>query len=58
MLIQAEGIWNSKIITCESIGDVNSYLAFGPVQLLAMMTKVLMPPPGIFEKEDLYCQKQ
>ena len=28
------------------------------MHLLTMKTKVVMPPPGIFLKEDLYCQKQ
>ena len=46
------------LITCESSGDVNSYFLLSPMQLLTMKTKVVMPPPGIFQKEDLYCHKQ
>ena len=57
-LVEVEGILNSRPITCESIGDVNSYLPLSPMQLLTMKTKVMMPPPRIFQKEDLYCQKQ
>ena len=58
LLVEVEGILNSRPITCESIGDVNSYLPLSPMQLLTMKTKVVMPPPGIFQKEDLYCWKQ
>ena len=27
------------------------------MQLLRMKIKIAMPPPGIFQKEDMYCQK-
>ena len=37
------------LITCESSGDVNSYLLLSPMQLLTMKTKVVMPPPRIFQ---------
>ena len=57
-LVEVEGILNSRPITCESIGDVNSYLPLSPMQLLTMKTKVMMPQSRIFQKEDLYCQKQ
>ena len=57
-LVEAEGILNSRPITCDSIGDVNSYLPVSPMQLLSTKTKMVMPPPGIFQKEDLYCRKQ
>ena len=57
-LVEPEGILNSRPITCDSIGDVNSYLPVSPMQLLSMKTKMVMPPSGIFQKEDLYCRKQ
>ena len=55
--VEVGGILNCKPITCESIGDVNSYFLLSPMQLLTMKTKVVMPPPGSFQ-EDLYCRKQ
>ena len=50
LLVEAEKILNSRPITCESIGDVNSYLPLIPMQLLTMKTKVVMPLPGIFQE--------
>ena len=58
LLVEVQGIINSQPITCESIGDVNSIIPLSPVQLLGSKTRVVMPPPGIFQKEDMYCRKQ
>ena len=58
LLVEVEGIINSQPITCESIGDVNSIIPLGPMQLLSSKTRVVMPPPGTFQKEDMYCRKQ
>ena len=58
LLIEVEGILNLMPIKCEFIGDVNSYLPLSPMRLLTMKTKVVMPPPWIFQKEDQYCWKQ
>ena len=57
-MVEIEGILNSRSITCESIGDVSSFLPLSPMQLLTMKTNVVMALPGIFQKEDLYCPKQ
>ena len=58
LLGEVEGITNSRPITCESIGNVNSIIPLSPVQLLSSKTRVFMPPPGTFQKEDMYCRKQ
>ena len=57
LIVEAEGIINSRPITCDNIGDVNSIVPLNPMQLLSMKTKIVMPPPGIFQKEDMYCRK-
>ena len=58
LLVEVEGIINSRPITCESIGDVNSIIPLSPMQLLSSKTRVVIPPPGTFQKEDMYCRKQ
>ena len=58
LLVEVEGIINSRPITCESIGDVNSIISLSPMQLLSSKTSVVMPPPGTFQKEGMYCRKQ
>ena len=50
LLVEVEGIINSPSITCESIGDVNSVIPLCPIQLLSSKTRVVMPPPGTFQK--------
>ena len=40
LLVEVEGILNSRPITYESSGDVNSYLPLSPMQLLTMKAKV------------------
>ena len=54
--VEVEGIINSRPVTCDNIGDVNSFVTLNPVRLLSMKTKIVMPPPGIFQKEDIYCR--
>ena len=58
LLVEFEGITNSRPTTCESIGDVNAIIPLSPIKLLSSMTKVGMPPPGTFQKEDMYYKKQ
>ena len=52
-----ECIVNSRPITYESNND-NSLMPLSHMNLLSMKTKVVMPPPGNFQKEDMYCRKQ
>ena len=47
LLVEVEGIINSRPITCDNIGDVNSIVPLNPMQLLSIKTKIVMPPPGI-----------
>ena len=58
IIVKVEGVINSVAITCESIGDVNSIIPLSPMQLLISETRVVMPPPGTFQKGDMYCRKQ
>ena len=54
LLVEVEEIINSRPITCDNI-NVSSIVSLNPMQLLNMKTNVFMPPPGIFQKEDMYC---
>ena len=55
LLVEVEGIINSRPIKCEAIGDVNSIIPLSSMQLLSSKTRVVMPPPGTFHKENMYC---
>lgn len=54
LMTEAEAIVNSRPLTYV---DADSE-PLTPSQLLTMKTKVVMPPPGHFVKEDLYCRKR
>ena len=56
-LAEVEAIVNTRPITSESLSDVHSPVSVCPVQLLTMKSRVVMPPPGEFQKEDIYCRK-
>ena len=56
--LEVEGIIISLPITYESIGDVNSIIPLSPMQLLSLKTRVVKPPPGPFQKQEMYCKKQ
>ena len=33
-------------------------MPISPINLLTLKTKIILPPPGVFQKEDLYCRKR
>ena len=48
---------NSRPLTVETLGDAHAEL-LTPNHLLTMKSKVVLPPPGAFQKEDVYCRKR
>ena len=57
-LAEAETVVNTRPITIRILSDVHSPVPLCPMQLLALKSRVVMPPPGEFQKEDIYCRKQ
>ena len=57
LLSEAECIVNSRPLTVENLHDPTS-LPLSPSSILTMKTKVVLPPPGILQKEDIYCRKR
>ena len=55
---EVEDIGNSRPVVVETINDVNSEVAISPSYILTMKSKVAMPPPGVFGKPDMYCQRR
>ena len=58
LLIETEAIVNSRPLTTETLGDVTSVQPISPTNLLTMKSKVVLPPPGNFVKNDMYCRKR
>ena len=57
LLLEAEAIVNSRPLTVENVNDPDS-APLSPSQLLTMKAKIVLPPPGVFQKEDLYSRKR
>ena len=56
LLAEAELIVNSRPLTTDT-NDPDSP-ALSPIQLLTLKSKVVLPPPGEFQREDVYCRKR
>ena len=57
MLCEAENIVNSRPLTPENVNDV-SCKVLTPANILTMKSRVVLAPPGDFQKEDVYCRKR
>ena len=56
-MTEAEGIVNSRPLTLENLHDLESR-PLTPNQILTMKTKVVLAPPGVFQKEGVYARKR
>lgn len=57
LLTEAESIVNSRPLTTEGLNDPTME-PLTPNHLLTLKTKPILPPPGVFQKEDAYCRKR
>ena len=54
LVAEKEAIINTRPLTVESLSDVNSEIPLSPSNLLNMKSDVIMPPPGAFNRLDLF----
>ena len=57
LLCEAECIVNSRPLTVENLCDADSEV-LTPNHLLTMKSKLVLAPPGVFQKSDVYCRKR
>ena len=57
LLIEVEAIINSRPLTADSLSD-ETVQPLCPSNVLTMKTKVILPPPGVFQRADVYCRKR
>ena len=57
-LYEASAIVNSRPLRAEIINDPLSGPPLSPNLLLTMKSNVILPPPGNFQRSDLYCRKR
>ena len=57
-LCESEAIVNGRPLTVETLNDPLSPLPLTPNALLTGKTKLVLPPPGKFQNEDVYCRRR
>ena len=57
LLCEVEQIVNSRPLTVENLSDPTSEV-LSPSHILTMKGKLLLPPPGVFQKDDQYLRKR
>ncbi len=57
LLVEVEAIVNSRPLAVDNLSDENLE-PLTPNHLLTMKSKVVLPPPGEFQKADVYCRKR
>lgn len=57
-MCEAAAIVDSRPLTVANIHDPNSLEPLIPNHLLTMKSKIILPPPGQFQREDLYSRKR
>ena len=57
-ITEAENIINSRPLSVSNLCSPDAPEPLTPNHLLTMKSKIVLPPPGNFQREDLYCRKQ
>ena len=57
-MAETEAIINSRPLTGESLSNINSEIPLSPSNPLTMKSDVIMPPPGVFNRPDLYSRRR
>ena len=56
-MCEAEAIVNSRPLTTDNLTSADSLEPLTPNHLVTMKTKIVLPPPGVFESADGYSRK-
>ena len=58
LICEAEAIVNSHPLTLDNLSDPDSLAPLTPSHILTMKTNSVLPPPGVFQREDQYSRKR
>ena len=58
LVAETEAIINSRPLAVESLSEVNNEIPLSRSNLLTMKSDVIMPPPGVFDRPDLYSRRR
>ncbi|XP_077865842.1 uncharacterized protein LOC144352833 [Saccoglossus kowalevskii] len=56
LLVEAEAIVNSRPLTYTDVSSTSSLEPLSPSQILTLKSNVVLPPPGEFQRADVYCR--
>ena len=56
LMAETEAVINSRPLTVETINE--GFKPLTPNNLLTTKSKVVIPPPGVFQRPDLYCRQR
>ena len=57
LICEAEAIVNSRLLTLDNLSDPDSLAPLMLNHILTMKTWPVLPPPGVFQREDQYSRK-
>ena len=57
LFVEVEAIVNSRPLSVDTLND-ETMEPLSPNSLLTMKTKVVLPPPGVFQRDDVYCRRR
>ena len=58
LLVECEAILNSRPLTVDTIGDVNSPAPLAPANILTLKSMVISPLPGDFERTEIFSKRR
>ena len=58
LMCETEAVVNNRPLTVDTLSDPLSPLPLTPSTLLTGKTKLVLPPPGKFQREDFYCKQR
>ena len=58
IMCEVTAIINSRPLTVENLNDPTAPCPLSPQNILTMKSEVILPPPGDFVKEDVYCRRR
>ncbi|XP_006815194.1 uncharacterized protein LOC102806898 [Saccoglossus kowalevskii] len=58
LMYEVEAIVNSRPLTVENVNDPTGPIPLTPNQILTMKSHIILPPPGVFVKADIYARKR
>ena len=57
-MVECEAILKSRPLTVDTISDANSPAPLAPTNIFTMKSKIILPPPGVFERTEIFSKRR